>query len=96
MYVYVGKTVDASGSLSLESLGSRLSARAMGGGKYIIQCKRYTAPVAVGIIRDLFGVVTAERASKGVLVTNSRFTREAKDFAAGKPIELVNEMNWRP
>ena len=60
------------------------------GGKYIIQCKRYTSPVAVSFVRDLYGVVTAERASKGILVTNSRFTREARDFAEDKPIELVD------
>jgi hypothetical protein len=60
------------------------------GGKYIIQCKRYTSPIAVSVVRDLYGVVTSERASKGILVTNSRFTREAEDFAGGKPIELVD------
>jgi len=60
------------------------------GGKLIVQCKRYAAPVSVPVVRDLFGVVTDERASKGILISTSRFTREAEEFAADKPIELID------
>ena len=38
------------------------------GGKYIIQCKRYSGTVGEPILRDLYGVVMSERANKGVLI----------------------------
>ena len=59
-------------------------------GRYVIQCKRYSHKVGVKPVRELFGVVTAEGANKGVLITNSTFTKPARDFAEGKPIELVD------
>lgn len=59
-------------------------------GLYIIQCKRHNKPIGEAIIRDLFGVVSSERANKGILITNSRFTKSAIDFARNKPIELID------
>lgn len=59
-------------------------------GKYIIQCKRYSGSVGEPIIRDLYGVVTSERANKGILMTTGYFTKSAIAFAEGKPIELID------
>lgn len=59
-------------------------------GKYIIQCKRYTGSVGEPIIRDLYGVVTSERANKGILMTTGYFTKSAITFADGKPLELID------
>ncbi len=59
-------------------------------GRYIIQCKRYGHSVSSPIIRDLYGVVSAERANKGILITTSAFTSDAIDFARDKPIELID------
>lgn len=61
-------------------------------GKYIIQCKRYSGSVGEPIIRDLYGVVTSERANKGILMTTGYFTKSAIEFAEGKPIELMDGM----
>ena len=60
------------------------------GGKYIIQCKRQTSPISESVVRDLYGVVTDQKANKGIVVTNAEFTASANRFAEGKPIELVN------
>jgi len=60
------------------------------GGKYIIQCKRQTSSIGEPVVRDLYGVVTDQKANKGIVVTNSEFTTAAIKFAEGKPIELVN------
>lgn len=60
------------------------------GGKCIIQCKRYSSPISEHTIRDLYGVVTDRKASKGVLITNSTFTSASIKFAEGKPIELMD------
>lgn len=59
-------------------------------GKYIIQCKRYAGSVGEPIIRDLYGVVTSERANKGILITTGHFTKSAIHFAENKPIELID------
>jgi len=64
-------------------------------GKYIIQCKNWSGPVGEPVVRDLFGVVTAERANKGILITTSRFTASAVAFAAGKPLELIDGPRWQ-
>jgi len=59
-------------------------------GTYIIQCKRYSSTIGEPIIRDLYGVVASERANKGILITNSKFSKKAKDFARTLPIELID------
>lgn len=59
-------------------------------GKYVIQCKRYTGNVGEPVIRDLYGVVSAENANKGILITTGGFTSSACAFAEGKQIELID------
>jgi len=63
------------------------------GGKVIIQAKRYKNTVGVSAVRDLFGTVHNEGASKGILVTTSGYGKAAYDFANGKPIELISGSN---
>ena len=64
-------------------------------GKYIIQCKRYSGSVGEPILRDLYGVVTAERANKGILMTTGYFTKPAVSFAEDKPLELIDRSKLR-
>ena len=59
-------------------------------GKYIVQCKRYSGGVGEPIVRDLYGVVTAERANKGILMTTGYFSMSAIKFASDKNIELID------
>ena len=63
------------------------------GGKIIIQAKRYTNVVGVAAVRDLYGTVVNEGATKGILVTTSNYGPDAYDFAKGKPITLLNGAN---
>ncbi len=63
------------------------------GGKVVIQAKRYKNTVGVSAVRDLFGTVQNEGASKGILVTTSGYGRAAFDFARGKPLELLDGGN---
>jgi Holliday junction DNA helicase RuvB len=60
------------------------------GGKYIVQCKDWANPVGAPVVRDLYGVVHAEDANRGILITSSSFTPEATRFAAGKRLELID------
>jgi restriction system protein len=63
------------------------------GGKVIIQAKRYKNTVPVSAVRDLFGSVHNEGASKGILVTTSGFGRASFEFAKDKPLELLSGSN---
>lgn len=63
------------------------------GGKVIIQAKRYKNTVGVSAVRDLFGTVHNEGASKGILVTTSGYGTASFEFAKGKPIELIEGGN---
>jgi restriction system protein len=60
------------------------------GGKIVIQAKRYTNTVGVSAVRDLFGTVHNEGATKGILVTTSIYGPDAYEFAKGKPLTLLN------
>jgi restriction system protein len=60
------------------------------GGKVVIQAKRYKHTVGVSAVRDLFGTLQNEGASKGILVTTSGYGKASYDFAEGKPIELLS------
>lgn len=60
------------------------------GGKVVIQAKRYKGTVGVSAVRDLFGTVHNEGASKGILVTTSGYGSASMQFANGKPLELID------
>jgi restriction system protein len=60
------------------------------GGKIVIQAKRYAYTVGVSAVRDLYGTVLNEGASKGILVTTSEYGPDAYEFANGKPLTLLS------
>ena len=63
------------------------------GGKIVIQAKRYTNTVGVSAVRDLYGTVLNEGATKGILVTTSDYGGDSYEFAKDKPIHLMNGAN---
>jgi restriction system protein len=65
-------------------------ARPILGGKVVIQAKRYKHTVGVSAVRDLFGTMQNEGASKGILVTTSGYGKASFQFAEGKPLELLS------
>lgn len=61
------------------------------GARYLVQCKQWKAfKVGVSVVRELYGVMAAQRAAGGFLVTSGRLTEEARAFAAGKNITLID------
>ncbi len=63
------------------------------GGRYLIQCKRFDVATQIGapMIREFYGAVVADgSAVKGIFVTTSTFTNQARDFARSLPIELID------
>lgn len=63
------------------------------GGKIVIQAKRYTNTVGVAAVRDLYGTVMNEGATKGILVTTSDYGKDSYDFAKDKPLTLLSGSN---
>lgn len=67
--------------------------RPVTGGKVVIQAKRYGGTVGVSAVRDLFGTVHNEGASKGILVTTSGYGKASFEFSENKPLELLDGTN---
>jgi len=49
---------------------------------YLVECKKYERPNKVGVevVRSLYGVLESKRATAGMIVTTSLFTKDAQDF----------------
>lgn len=61
------------------------------GEKFLVQCKQWRAlKVGVTVIRELYGVMAAAGAAGGFVVTCGRFTEEAKAFAKGRNLMLLD------
>jgi restriction system protein len=60
------------------------------GKKIIVQCKHWkTYKVGVNIVREQFGIMTAEGFDEAIIVTSGNYTQEAKEFARNKHITLI-------
>ena len=58
----------------------------------LVQCKHWKhSKVGVSVIRELYGVVTAAGADRGIVVCSGDYTQEAQDFARQTGIQLVGE-----
>jgi hypothetical protein len=63
---------------------------ARGRERFLVQCKQRRArQVSVSVMRELYGVMAAERVTGGYVVTSGT-TKDAKEFAAGRNIELID------
>jgi Holliday junction resolvasome RuvABC ATP-dependent DNA helicase subunit len=62
------------------------------GGRYLFQCKRFAPENLVGAptVRDFYGAVTADRAVKGIFITTSSYTAQAREFAEKAGVELID------
>ncbi len=59
--------------------------------RFLVQCKQWRAQqVPVTIVRELYGVMAAQHAAGGYVVTSGRFTKDALAFAEGRNIELID------
>lgn len=60
------------------------------GGKFIVQAKLYTRTVQPMYVRDLWGTVQHEGATKGIMITTSGYGPDSYKFAGGKPLNLID------
>lgn len=57
----------------------------------LVQCKQWRVlSVGAPTIREIFGVQTHEKADRSVVITSGHFTREARAFAEGKQMKLID------
>lgn len=58
--------------------------------KSLVQCKHWKSRVGVTTVREMFGVMHAQKYQSVYIVATSGFTREAQAWAKGKPITLLD------
>ncbi|HSH03589.1 MAG TPA: restriction endonuclease [Anaerolineae bacterium] len=76
-----GRSGDAGVDLELVSpLGKRA----------IVQCKRYQNTVGPDVVRELYGTLIHEAAAHAFLVTTADISDAAREWAADKPITLID------
>jgi restriction system protein len=57
----------------------------------LVQCKDWkTVRVTEREVREFYGAMSATGAPRGIFVTTGSFTREAREFADGKGIDLLD------
>lgn len=63
--------------------------------RILIDAKRYSKPVSVQHVRSILGVVSQEKANKGVVVTTHGFTRDARKFEKETDrLELIDRASF--
>ncbi len=60
------------------------------GRKGVVQCKAHVTCVGPHTVRDLYGVIHHSRSDFGIIISRGGFTRGAVEFAANKPIFLLD------
>ena len=62
-----------------------------GGELSLVQCKQWRATkVGVTVVREIFGVMAGRGADHGYVVTSGTYTKEAREFAEGRNITLID------
>ena len=58
---------------------------------HLVQCKQWKSQkIGVSVIREMYGVMVSEGAASVSVITSGTFTREAENFAIGKPVDLID------
>ena len=66
------------------------------GETYLVQCKQWKAyKVGVQPVRELYGVMASRGAAGGYVVTSGKYTEEAREFANGLNVELIDGLQLR-
>lgn len=57
---------------------------------FVVQAKRSSRPVGVSAVQEVVAAVNHYDAHKGLVITNNRFTRNARLLAQSNSIELYD------
>ncbi len=58
--------------------------------KYVVQAKRWNQKVSVKAIQEIVAAIKHYKADKGMVITNSGFTKNAENLARSNQVELWN------
>ncbi|BDA67363.1 hypothetical protein RIVM261_081690 [Rivularia sp. IAM M-261] len=58
--------------------------------KIVVQAKRYSKSVGIKAIQEVLGAVKYYNADKALVITNSRFTKQAEGLAAKSDVDLCD------
>jgi restriction system protein len=59
--------------------------------KTLVQCQQWRArTVGVASVREFYSALESLGATRGIVVTGGEFTTDARDFAHGRKLELLN------
>lgn len=56
----------------------------------VVQCKQWSKPVGVNLLRELLGVMTHQQVSKGFFITSRTFTEPAETFGKSSRLALID------
>lgn len=87
LYRFLGYNVKRTGGKSVR--GADLLVHGQNGKKWLVWCKSWRGPVGDETVRDMWERLQQEEADGGILVTTGPVSREARDWARGKPISLM-------
>lgn len=77
----LGKQVETISHGADGGIDARIYANESGALEYAVQCKAWNSAVGIKPVRELFGVMSHESAGKGIFISTSTFTEDAKSFA---------------
>ena len=63
---------------------------AKSGQHWIVQCKQWRGAVGESVVREFFDAMSREHAAQGAIITTTRFTPKAIQWAQGKLIHLYD------
>ncbi|MGL4233833.1 MAG: restriction endonuclease [Casimicrobium sp.] len=76
--------------------GARNLQLARGRQMFIAHCKAWKQQsVDIAVIRELYSMVIVSKANGGIAVTTGSFTQEARTFAAGRQLQLIDGQTLR-
>jgi hypothetical protein len=76
--------------------GSRNLELRRGQQRFIVHCKAWRhAEVDVGAVRELYSMIVVTKAQGGFVLTSGKFSIEARTFAAGRQLQLIDGQTLR-
>jgi len=81
---YVAQLTPWSGDEGIDVIAQK------GAERIVVQCKKQAKKVTPRQVREFCGAVQHADASSGKFFTTASFSEQAKEFAVGEPIELID------
>ncbi len=63
--------------------------------KYFVECKNWSRPVGIKELRNFYAKLEDAGVRRGIFITSSTFTRNARQYARKKSIELMDGPTFR-